>query len=44
MNFLTNSQERRSTLRPADVLVYGWEGGKHACVNLTRVSLCGAGG
>jgi hypothetical protein len=30
-NFLTDPQEGRSTLRPADVLVYGWIGGKHAC-------------
>ncbi|GKA91738.1 hypothetical protein Tco_0813663 [Tanacetum coccineum] len=28
----------RSTLRPAYVLVFGFVGGKHACVNLTRVS------
>ncbi|GKD06541.1 hypothetical protein Tco_1181515 [Tanacetum coccineum] len=28
----------RSTLRPADVLVFGWVGGKHACVDLTGVS------
>jgi len=26
------------TLRPADVMVYGWIGGKHACVDLTGVS------
>jgi hypothetical protein len=38
VNFLTDPQERRSTLRPADVLVYGWVGGKHACVDLTGVS------
>ncbi|MFS7899287.1 putative exostosin [Helianthus anomalus] len=30
--------EGRSTLRPADILVFGWEGGKHACVDLTGVS------
>ncbi|MCI59776.1 auxilin-like protein, partial [Trifolium medium] len=24
-------------LRPADVLVYGWTGEKHACVDLTGV-------
>ncbi|MFS8003783.1 hypothetical protein Hanom_Chr13g01217961 [Helianthus anomalus] len=29
---------RESTLRPADVLVFGWEGGKQACVDLTGVS------
>ncbi|KAJ0666298.1 putative exostosin [Helianthus annuus] len=38
VNFLTDSSEGRSTLRPADVLVFGWEGGKHACVDLTGVS------
>ncbi|PNX81415.1 auxilin-like protein, partial [Trifolium pratense] len=38
MNFLTDPLEGRSTLRPADVLVYGWVGGKHACVDLTGVS------
>ncbi|MFS7889274.1 putative reverse transcriptase domain, exostosin [Helianthus anomalus] len=27
----------RSTLRPADILVFGWVGGKHACVDLTGV-------
>jgi len=39
VNFLTDPLERRSTLRPADVMVYGWVGGKHACVDLTGVSL-----
>ncbi|KAK2402907.1 hypothetical protein QL285_052393 [Trifolium repens] len=38
VNFLTDPLEGRSTLRPADVLVYGWVGGKHACVDLTGVS------
>ncbi|KAJ0855005.1 hypothetical protein HanRHA438_Chr14g0668691 [Helianthus annuus] len=34
----------RSTLRPADVLVFGWAGGKHACLDFTRVSpLLGSG-
>ncbi|KAK2411257.1 hypothetical protein QL285_046551 [Trifolium repens] len=37
MNFLTDPQKGKSTLRPADVLVYGWVVGKHACVDLTRV-------
>ncbi|MCI35762.1 auxilin-like protein, partial [Trifolium medium] len=37
VNFLTDPQEGRSTLRSADVL-YGWVGGKHACVDLTGVS------
>ncbi|WJX88063.1 hypothetical protein P8452_70185 [Trifolium repens] len=38
VNFLTDPQEGRSTLRPADVIVYGWVGGRHACVDLTGVS------
>ena len=38
MNFLTDPLERRSTLRHADVMVYSWVGGKHACVDLTGVS------
>ena len=38
VNFLTDPSEGRSTLRPADVLVFGWAGGKHACVDLTGVS------
>ncbi|KAK2418388.1 hypothetical protein QL285_040591 [Trifolium repens] len=38
VNFLTDPLEGRSTLRPADVLVYGWVGGRHACVDLTGVS------
>lgn len=38
VNFLTDPREGRSTLRPADVLVFGWAGGKHACVDLTGVS------
>ena len=38
VNFLTDPLDRRSTLRPADVIVYGWVGGKHACVDLTGVS------
>ncbi|MCI29381.1 auxilin-like protein, partial [Trifolium medium] len=37
-NFLTDPLEGRSTLRPANVLVYGWVGEKHACVDLTGVS------
>ncbi|MCI90527.1 auxilin-like protein, partial [Trifolium medium] len=35
VTFLTDPLEGRSTLRPSDVLVYGWVGGKHACVDLT---------
>ncbi|KAJ0580090.1 putative exostosin [Helianthus annuus] len=38
VNFLTDPLEGRSTLRPADILVFGWEGGKHVCVDLTGVS------
>ncbi|GKC21173.1 hypothetical protein Tco_1023323 [Tanacetum coccineum] len=38
MNFLTGPLKGRSTLRPADILVFGWAGGKHACVDLTGVS------
>jgi len=37
VNFLTDPLDRRSTLRSADVMVYGWVGGKHACVDLTEV-------
>ncbi|GJW02263.1 Ras-related protein Rab11D, partial [Tanacetum coccineum] len=35
---LPDPLEGRSTLRPADILVFGWAGGKHACVDLTGVS------
>ncbi|KAJ0924670.1 putative exostosin [Helianthus annuus] len=38
VNFLTDPLEGRSTLRPTDMLVFGWEGGKYACVDLTGVS------
>ncbi|MCI13360.1 auxilin-like protein, partial [Trifolium medium] len=37
VNFLTGPLEGRSTLRPTGVLVYGWVGGKHACVDLTGI-------
>ena len=37
VNFLTDPAERRSTLRPSDVLVFGWDGGKHANGDLTGV-------
>jgi len=44
VNFLTDPLDKRSTLRPADVMMYGWVGGKHACVDLIRVSpLAGLG-
>jgi len=38
VNFLANPLDRRSTLRPADIMVYGWVGEKHGCVDLTWVS------
>ncbi|KAK2438038.1 hypothetical protein QL285_022859 [Trifolium repens] len=38
VNFLTDPLEERSTLRSADVLVYGWIRERHACVDLSRVS------
>jgi len=38
VNFLTDPLDRRSTLRPAEVMVYGRVGGKHACVDLIGVS------
>ncbi|GKE57655.1 hypothetical protein Tco_1496840 [Tanacetum coccineum] len=38
VNFLADPSDGRSTLSPADVLVFGWVGGKHACVDLTWVS------
>ncbi|GJV81438.1 putative reverse transcriptase domain-containing protein [Tanacetum coccineum] len=38
MNFLTDPSDGRSTLRPADVLVFSWVGGKLTCVDLTGVS------
>jgi hypothetical protein len=38
MNIFTDSQKWRSTLKPVNVLVYGWIGGEHACIDLTEVS------
>ncbi|GKC56996.1 putative reverse transcriptase domain-containing protein [Tanacetum coccineum] len=38
VNFLTDPSDGRSTLRPADFLIFGWVGRKHACVDLTTVS------
>ena len=38
MNFLTDPLDKRSTLRPAYMMVYGWVGEKHAYVDLTEVS------
>nr|GEU73243.1 putative reverse transcriptase domain-containing protein [Tanacetum cinerariifolium] len=37
VNFLTDPSDGRSTLRPADVLVFVWVGKKHACLDLIRV-------
>ncbi|KAJ0468913.1 hypothetical protein HanIR_Chr14g0702081 [Helianthus annuus] len=45
VNFLTDSLGGRFTLRPADILVFGWIGEKHAGVDLRGVSpLVGLGG
>ncbi|PNX90620.1 auxilin-like protein [Trifolium pratense] len=38
VNFLTDPQEGRSTLRPVDVLVFRWVREKHVCVDLTGIS------
>ncbi|GJY41237.1 hypothetical protein Tco_0428507 [Tanacetum coccineum] len=38
VNFLTGPLDGKSTLKPADILIFGWVGGKHACVDLTGVS------
>nr|GFA39901.1 putative reverse transcriptase domain-containing protein [Tanacetum cinerariifolium] len=38
VNFLTGMSNGRSTLRPVNVLLFGWVGGKHACVDLIGVS------
>ncbi|KAL7591245.1 hypothetical protein Lser_V15G34638 [Lactuca serriola] len=35
VDFLTDPLEEKSTLKPAAVLVFGWAGGKHVCVDLT---------
>ncbi|GJV62123.1 hypothetical protein Tco_1468223 [Tanacetum coccineum] len=37
-NFLTDPLDGRSTLRLADVLIFRWVGGKHACVDLNGIS------
>nr|GEU40921.1 reverse transcriptase domain-containing protein [Tanacetum cinerariifolium] len=39
VNFITDPSDGRSTLRSADVLVFGLVEGKHACVDLSGVSL-----
>ncbi|GJR86611.1 phospholipase-like protein [Tanacetum coccineum] len=41
VNFLTNPSDGRSTLRQADILVFGWVRGKQACVDLTGSPLMG---
>ncbi|KAF5193093.1 hypothetical protein FRX31_017319, partial [Thalictrum thalictroides] len=38
VNFLTDPNEGRSTLRPADILVYNWSEGNHACVDVIGAS------
>jgi hypothetical protein len=38
VNFIIDPLEGRSTLRPANVLVYRWVGEKYACVDLNEVS------
>jgi len=38
VNFYSDQLDERSTLRPIYVIVYGWVGGKHTCVDLTSVS------
>nr|GEW70000.1 auxilin-like protein [Tanacetum cinerariifolium] len=38
MNSLTDLSDERSTLRPADVLVFGRARGKHVYVDLTEIS------
>ncbi|GKE51745.1 hypothetical protein Tco_1486901, partial [Tanacetum coccineum] len=42
-NFLTDPSDGRSTLRPADILGFGWVGGKHACVVSPLVGLSSRG-
>ncbi|GKA20910.1 hypothetical protein Tco_0700899 [Tanacetum coccineum] len=38
LNFLTGPLDGRSTLKSADVFIFGWVGGKHARVDLIEVS------
>ena len=38
MDFLSDPQDGRPTLRPTNVMVYGWIGHKQTCVDLTEVS------
>lgn len=37
VDFLTEPREGRSILRLEDILVYGWVGGNHVCVDLIGV-------
>ena len=37
VTFLTDPREGRSTLRPADVLVFGWMSEKHVCIDVIGV-------
>lgn len=38
MNFLSDPQDGRPTLRPTNVMVYGWAEQKQTCVDLIGVS------
>lgn len=38
VNFLTDPLDRRSRLWSADVMLYRWVGGKHACVDIIGAS------
>jgi hypothetical protein len=38
VNFLIDPLDGRSTRRPVGVMMYEWVGGKHLCVDLTKVS------
>ncbi|GJZ38963.1 hypothetical protein Tco_0585526 [Tanacetum coccineum] len=40
VNFLTKPSDGRSTLRPTDVIVFRWVGGKHVCMDLTEMCSC----
>lgn len=38
VNFLSDPLDERLTHRPTNIMVYEWIRGKHACVNLFKVS------
>jgi len=38
LNFLIDPLDGRSARRPVGVVMYKWVGGKHSCVDLTKVS------